>query len=297
MILILGKNGYVSSRFQDFFKYKKIDFYVQSLKDLYSPYLLKDVIEKVKPRFVINTIGYTGKPNVDSCEDYKEDCLYSNVILAEIISDECRKKNIPLGFVSSGCIYNEDEIEWWRTYKESDYPNFSFYSKHYNNCSWYSGCKALGESLVRKSWDKTYIFRLRMPFNHINEEKNYLSKIFSYDKVWSCSNSLTNLDEFVRAVYQSMNAEAPYGTYNICNHGGISAKEIHLLAKKYNIGKENYSYFENLEEFNSVIKTPRSNCVLNTNKIRNEGIYMSPVEESLEKTFSVWNQKEKVIFW
>jgi UDP-glucose 4,6-dehydratase len=294
MVLLLGKNGYVSSRFIDFFEYKKIDYKAVSLRD--SPYKLGAIIKETKPKFVINAMGYTGVPNVDSCEKEKEDCLYGNVILAEIVADECRKANIPLAFISSGCIYNEDVVEWWKTFKERDYPNFSFYNQN-NKCSWYSGTKALGENLVKKSWDRTRIFRLRMPFNNIDSSKNYLSKIFNYDKIWSCDNSLTNLDEFVRAVYQGMNAETPYGVYNIVNHGGISAKNIHRLAKSYGLGKESYEYFENLEEFLKTVQTPRSNCVLDTSKIKNEGIYMLPVEESLEKCFKLWNQTSAKIFW
>jgi len=295
-VLLLGKNGYISRRFIDFFEFKKIQYKSVSLKESESPYVLESILKQTKPRFVINAIGYTGVPNVDSCEDHKEECLYVNVVLAEIVANECRKANVPLGFISSGCIYNEDKIEWWNTFKESDYPNFSFYNQN-KKCSWYSGTKALGENIVGKSWDRTRIFRLRMPFNHLENSKNYLSKIFNYDKVWSSMNSLTNVDEFVRAVYQAMNAETPYGIYNVCNHGGISAKQIHNLAKSFKIGKESYSYFKNENEFISVIKTPRSNCVLNTSKIKTEGIYMLPVEESLEKCFKVWNQKESTIFW
>lgn len=294
MVLILGEKGYVSSRFQDFFNYKKIDYKAVSLRD--SPYKLNEILKTLKPRFVINTIGYTGTPNVDSCEENKKECLYANVIISEIVADQCRLNNIPLGFISSGCIYKENEVEWWETFSEKHYPNFSFYNQN-ENCSWYSGTKALGENIVRKSWDRSYIFRLRMPFNHLESSKNYLSKIFNYEKVWSSINSLTNLDEFVRAVYQTMNTEAPYGVYNVCNHGGISAKEIHNLAKSYKIGKESYSYFKDEKELSLVTKTPRSNCVLNTSKIRTEGIYMLPVEDSLEKCFKVWNQKEATIFW
>lgn len=298
MVLLLGKNGYVSKRFIDFFEFKNIKYKSLSLKDtnLSPSYVLESVIDEIKPRFVINAMGYTGVPNVDACEDSKKECLFANVILAEGVADMCRKKNLPLGFVSSGCIYNEDEVEWWRTYKEKDWPNFSFYNTK-SDCSWYSGTKALGESLVRKSWDRTRIFRLRMPFNHLDGPKNYLSKIFTYDKVLSIDNSLTNLDEFVRAVYQGMNAETPYGTYNIVNHGGISAKRIHTLAKAYNLGKESYEYFESLEEFNKIVKTKRSNCVLDTSKIKTEGIYMLPVEESLIRCFESWNQPERKIFW
>lgn len=295
MVLLLGKNGYVAKRFIDFFEFKNIKYKSVSLKNE-SPYKLSEILKQTQPRFVINAMGYTGVPNVDACEKEKEECLYANVILAEVVADECRKANVPLGFVSSGCIYNEHEVEWWRTFKERDWPNFSFYNKN-EKCSWYSGTKALGESIVRKSWDRTRIFRLRMPFNHIDCSKNYLSKIFSYDKIWSCDNSLTNLDEFVRAVYQAMNTETPYGTYNIVNHGGISAKRIHTLAKAYNLGKKSYEYFENLEEFNKVVKTPRSNCVLDSIKIKTENIYMLPVEDSLEKCFLSWNQTDAKIFW
>jgi UDP-glucose 4,6-dehydratase len=294
MILILGKNGYVSKRFQDFFNYKNIDYKVVSLKENSSSLFIKKILEEVKPKFVINCMGYTGVPNIDSCEEHKEECLYVNVILAEILAEECSKQNIPLGMISSGCIYQNDYNEISKTYSEKDVPNFSFL---YKNCSWYSGCKALGESLVKKSWDKSYIWRLRMPFNHLDSNKNYLTKILQYEKAWSCSNSISNLDEFIRACYQCINTKAPYGIYNIVNHGSISAKTIHELAKKYNMGKESYYYFSSLEEFNKIIKSPRSNCILDTSKIKEEGIYMIPIEESIEKCFQQWNKKEKYIFW
>jgi len=295
MVLLLGKNGYVARRFIDFFEYKKIKYKSVSLKED-SPYKLSEILKETKPRFVINAMGYTGVPNIESCEKEKEACLYGNVILAEIVADECRKANVPLGFISSGCIYNKDKIEWWKIFKERDWPNFSFYNQT-DKCSWYSGTKALGESIVLKSWDRSRIFRLRMPFNHIDESKNYLSKIFNYDKILSAENSLSNLDEVVRAVYQGMNAETPYGIYNIVNHGSISAKNIHILAKNYNLGKESYQYFENLNEFYQNVKTPRSNCVLDTSKIKTEGIYMLPIEESLERCFKSWNQTDAKIFW
>jgi dTDP-4-dehydrorhamnose reductase len=36
------------------------------------------VLDEVKPDVVINAAGKTGKPNVDWCEDHKEETLRSN---------------------------------------------------------------------------------------------------------------------------------------------------------------------------------------------------------------------------
>jgi hypothetical protein len=36
-------------------------------------------------------------------------------------------------------------------------------------------------------------------------------------------------------------------------------------------------------------RTPKSNCVLNTDKLRNAGIYVRPVEEAVEWCLSNWD--------
>jgi UDP-glucose 4,6-dehydratase len=294
MILIFGKNGYVSKRFQEYFDYKEIPYSVVSLKDKPTSYWAEEMIRVYNPTFVLNCIGYTGKPNVDGCEDNKQECLFVNVILAEKITQACEKYNIPLGYVGSGCIYQEDKVEWWKEYKETDFPNFCF---DFKNCSWYSGTKALAESLVQKTWHKSYIWRLRMPFNHLENEKNYIGKILKYDKIWSAANSLTNLDEFVKNCYKCIEKKIPYGIYNMTNSGGINAKEVLNIAKKFNITKNCYEYFSDESEFLKTVKTPRSNCVLDSNKIENAGIHFLPVEESLIKTFEIWNKEDSTIFW
>ena len=38
---------------------------------------------------VINASGYTGRPNVDACEDNKDDTWYYNVTVPGIIADTC----------------------------------------------------------------------------------------------------------------------------------------------------------------------------------------------------------------
>lgn len=294
MILLLGKNGYVSKRFQDFFDYKKIEYKTFSFNDHKSPLILGNVIRDLRPDFVINCVGYTGNPNIEACENDKEECLYVNVSLAELVADLCKKYDVPLGFVSTGCIYQEQEATWWHEFKETDRPNFSFL---YKNCSWYSGTKALGESLVNKTWEKTWIFRLRMPFNHISHEKNLITKYLKYPKIWNHPNSISNLDEFVSSCYIAMEQNIPYGIYNMTNPGSITAKQILDIGKKYNVTKPIYEYIEDLEEFKKMTSAPRSNCLLDTTNIRINDLPMSHIQDSVHRTLSNWNNTESCLFW
>jgi len=292
VILIFGENGYVSKRFQSFFDYKKVQYKAVSLKECDVLHKVGQSIIKHKPTFIINAIGYTGKPNVDACEDNKEECLIVNVQIANNIANACRHYDIPFGHVSSGCIYNS--INENKVYDENDEPNFSFPN---NNCSYYSGCKALAEKNIQSVWEKSYLWRLRMPFNHLPSSKNFISKILEYNKVISLPNSLTNIDEFVQACYYSIIKNVPYGTYNIVNPDAITAKEILEICKEYNLTKKEYNYFETLEEFTKIVKTPRSNCVLSSDKIMNEGFGLLSSKESVRKALSVWNQTNSTIFW
>ena len=40
-------------------------------------------LKKEKPDFVINAAGFTGKPNVDACENQKSETVAGNVTLAQ----------------------------------------------------------------------------------------------------------------------------------------------------------------------------------------------------------------------
>jgi len=294
MILVLGKTGYVSKRFQDFFQYKNIEHQVISLRDLKNPYEFSSILSRCRPEFVLNCIGYTGNPNIESCEHHKEDCLYVNVSLQEIIAEACRKHDIALGYVSSGCIYEENKDSFWHEFTEEDVPNFSF---PYKNCSWYSGTKALGESVVKKTWGKTYLWRLRMPFNHQDNDKNLIVKLLKYPKVWSYPNSISNLDEFVQSCYKSYVNNIPYGIYNMTNPGSISAKEILDIGKTHHITKPVYQYFRNLAEFNEVVTVTRSNCVLDTTKIGQQNLEMMNISDSIDWCFRYWKRNELFPFW
>ncbi len=112
MIVLLGATGYIGEAFVRALRERKEDFIALSRKKLdYTQFdtLLKFLREQ-KPAFLINSAGYTGKPNVDACEDAKADTLAGNTLFPQMLSQACLVERIPWGHVSSGCIFSGAKI-------------------------------------------------------------------------------------------------------------------------------------------------------------------------------------------
>ena len=174
MIILFGSTGYIGSEFKRQLEQKQIEFKCWSDTANTTFYdLEKWYAEAGYPIIdaVINAAGYTGKPNVDACELDKESTIHGNIVWPQILTDWCMLNDITLGHVSSGCIYSGRRLDG-EPFTEEDEPNFSFVQ---NNCSFYSGTKAIAEKIVSK-WNKNYIWRLRIPFEENNNSRNYISK-------------------------------------------------------------------------------------------------------------------------
>jgi dTDP-4-dehydrorhamnose reductase len=85
--------------------------------------ILTGALQADKVRFLINDAGYTAKPNVDTCEFNKTECLASNSIRPGRIGEACEAVGVPWGHVSSGCIYIGTRPDG-SGFTEADYPNF-----------------------------------------------------------------------------------------------------------------------------------------------------------------------------
>ena len=286
MILLLGGSGYVGTAFGRYFDSKSIDY--RSVGRAEVDYTQRDnlirLIQQSGATFLINSAGYTGKPNVDACELHKADCLSGNAVLPGTIREACELAGISWGHVSSGCIYTGNRSDG-SGFTETDPPNFCFRT---NNCSFYSGCKALGEECLAGS-DSAYIWRLRIPFDQIDSGRNYLSKLMRYERLLDATNSITQLDEFVDACWQTWQRRVPFGIYNVTNTGAVTAREVveHLQRQ---LGIEKYFEFFNSEDqfMSMAAKTPRSNCVLDNSKLRATGIAISEVHEAIERSLKSW---------
>lgn len=287
MILLLGANGYVAESFINYFYKNEIDFEAVSRDDfdytnfnnLY--FFLKNNIAAIDT--VINCAGYVGKPNVDACELAKSDCIKGNVLLPQMVSELCYQFSIKFVHISSGCIYNGYEKE----FTEEDEPNFCFNSKVEG--SFYSGTKAMAEDLIHK--EASYVCRLRIPFDHIDNPRNYLSKIQTYQKLLNMENSISHRLDFVEACMHLVKREnnCPFGIYNITNTGKVDTKQIcDLVSKHLNINN-NFDFFESIEEFYNIgAIAPRSNCLLDNSKLLATGFKMRSTEEALEDSLKNW---------
>ena len=286
MILLLGGNGYVGTAIQKNLTGRGLPFSVASRtsSDYSNPAILVKMLRELRPEFLINAAGYTGKPNVDACEIHRTECLDGNAVLPGVIREACEQTHTPWGHVSSGCIFTGAKADG-SGFTENDAPNFSF---RQNNCSFYSGCKALGEEVLEGA-ENCFIWRLRIPFNNINSERNYISKMMRYDRLLMATNSLSQLDEFADACVASWTQRVPFGTYNLTNPGSVTTRDVVRLIQKHGLSNRDFQFFESDDQFMKLAaKTPRSNCVLDSTKAIAAGLPLSPIEEALEKAMKTW---------
>jgi len=316
MILLLGASGYVGQAFARELERRGQPFLPLARRQTdYTRFetLLKFLQER-RPEFVVNAAGYTGKPNVDACEIARADTLAGNTLLPQTIAQACAAAGVPWGHVSSGCIYSgakvtadgrtrvekdltrpdlrplvEKSPETIHGFAETDPPNFSFRD---GPCSFYSGSKALGEEAIA-GVGRSYIWRLRIPFDEIDNGRNYLSKVQRYSKVYDNVNSISHRADYVKACLDLWQLRAPFGAYNVTNPGWVRTRQVIELIEKILKPGRKFEYWQNDEEFYRVAaKTPRSNCVMDVSKLLAAGVKIRPVLEALEDSLKNWKPEK-----
>jgi dTDP-4-dehydrorhamnose reductase len=316
MILLLGASGYIGEAFARELTRRKTDFIPLSRKQIdYTRFdVLLEFLKTKKPAFVINGAGYTGKPNVDACELHKADTLQGNTLFPQSVAHACAVAKIPWGHVSSGCIFAGAKISGIgklgvekdftkpelrelvannpaviRGFTETDIPNFSFRD---GPCSFYSGTKALGEEAIA-GIGRSYVWRLRIPFDEFDNARNYLSKVQRYPKVYDNVNSVSHRADFVKACLDTWELRAPFGIYNVTNSGFVTTKHVVQLVEKYLKPAKKFEFWASDEEFYKVAaKTPRSNCVMDVSKLLAAGVKIRDVEEALEDSLKNWKPEK-----
>jgi len=285
-VFLLGATGYVGSVYREFLDQDSVDTFSPGRADLdfTIPGVLRQHLKSKQYDLLICAAGYTGKPNVDACEQHKYETLLGNAVLPGIVRDACEEVKLPFGYISSGCIYTGKPNNA-SGFAEEDPPNFSFRT---NNCSFYSGSKALGEEVLNGA-EQCYVWRLRIPFNHRDGPRNYLSKLIRYERLLDVENSLSHLDDFVRATIECWKNEVPFGTYNVTNPGSVTTRQVVEWIKEAGICSKEFSFFESEDEFMRLAAdTPRSNCVLSADKILKAGIKLRPVDEAVLNALNNW---------
>ena len=312
MILLLGASGYIGEAFAAELRRRNVEFLPLARRQVdYTHFdLLLEFLRAKKPAFIINSAGYTGKPNVDACELDKAGTLAGNALLPQTIAHACAAAGIPWGHVSSGCIYSGAKISEHGTmrvekdmtkpelhvlaekrspaifgFTETDPPNFSFRDPP---CSFYSGTKALGEEGLA-GIGQSFVWRLRIPFDEFDNQRNYLSKVQRYSKVYENVNSISHRADFVKACLDLWERQAPFGIYNVTNPGFVTTRQVVEQIEKFLKPPRKFEFWKNDAEFYQVAaKTPRSNCVMDTSKLLAAGVKIRGVEEALEASLKNW---------
>lgn len=247
-------------------------------------------ISKVKdPIAVFNAMGKTGRPNVDWCEQNKEETYDGNVRLPLDIAAASweHSKVLPFIHVSSGCIFDGSG-----PFREGDTPNFTG--------SYYSYTKLEAEKRLFKlaesnKHSKLMLHRIRMPFMGYPDGRNLLTKLLRYKRVVNTLNSVTSMDDYIAFVSNtiahwlleensgvgSMMTDPEFGWSDIIhavNEGPITHKRILEIFQEENpdgdyLDKE----FISPEQLNSIVGTPRTNCVLK----RSNKFTSRPTEEAI----------------
>lgn len=314
MIILLGATGYIGRQFAATLRERGLDFFAPSRAEVdYTKFdALMDCLRAKKPEFLINAAGFTGKPNVDACETNWADTLQGNTLFPAAVAHACSTFGIPFGHISSGCIYSgakivvdgETRVEKdlsqpglqlllkknsaaFHGFTESDEPNFTFRRPP---CSFYSGTKALGEEAIRDT-GRNYIWRLRIPFDEIDNPRNYLSKLQNYAKVYQNVNSLSHRADFAAACLDLWQRRAPLGIYNVTNPGFVTSAQVVEMIQKILKPNRSFEFWTDDKEFyRDAAKTPRSNCILDASKLLAAGVAMRPVERALTESLEQWRK-------
>lgn len=288
LILILG-TGYVAQAFVRHLRMRSRRYVTLSRSQVdYTRFAwLRDTLSDIRPNLLINAAGFVGKPNVDQCEHYKHDSLMANTVFVETVANACESTRTPWAQICSGCVYQGFKDPVAQTgWTEDDPPNFAFDS---GQCSWYSGCKAASEAIVKRA--AAYGWRLRIPFNRIDHPRNYLTKLRQYPKLLDVPNSLSHLDEFVSVCIALWDLRVDPGVYNITNPGWVMTREVVEMIRQ-SLGKGGTAYFQNEQEMHSegCATARRSSCVLDTQKVAATGVQMRPVAEAIRHSLAHWKE-------
>jgi dTDP-4-dehydrorhamnose reductase len=254
----------------------------------------------MRPAFLINAASYEGAGSRMRGEVEREKMMAANAILPQMVARVCMMTKTPWGHVSSGSVYCgaklvrngtlaiqprlgaeslalfEAHPEGLRGFTELDEPNTSFRTMA---CDFYSGTKALAEEAIRDiGW--SYIWRLRLPFNDREERCNWLWQMLRQGEAREGLNSLSHLEDCVRACLDLWETQAPFGVYNVANPGAVTTGHVaeamqRILGAPVRVRPA---------EPDGEEEEAQSSCILDCGKLLRAGVKLRAVEEALAES-------------
>ena len=82
---------------------------------------------------------------------------------------------------------------------------------------------------------------------------------------------------------------APWGTYNVTNPGHVTTRQVVALIQRILRPGRAFEFWASDAEFYQIaVKTPRSNCVLDSAKLLAAGVQIRPVQDALADALKKW---------
>ena len=218
----------------------------------------------------------TGRPNVDWCEDHKQEVLKVNVQGVLNVLHAAHKRGVHCTYFGTGCIYTYDAQHpqaAGKGFTEADSPNF--------RGSWYSHTKAMVEEAL-PAFPNTLTLRLRMPLSDDLHPRSLLTKLTKYEKVVNIPNSVSVLHDLLPVAVHLVQ-QGSTGTFNFTNPGTVTHNFI--LQQYQQVVDPAFTWTNFSEEEQSrILKAPRSNTELDVTKLlcAAKPLTIPPADESVK---------------
>ena len=290
-VLVYGSKGWIGSQFIALLKQNNISF-VEGRERVDDIVKLSHEIDQHKPTNIISFIGRTHGTHEGrqyTTIDYLEQkgCVKFNVrdnlFAPLVLSKICTDKNIHYTYLGTGCIFQFDDNHPFEKeengFTEDSKPNFFGSS--------YSIVKGYTDQLMHLYENSVLNLRIRMPIIGKDHPRNFITKITTYEKICSISNSMTVLPELLPYVIEMMKQKTT-GTLNLTNPGLISHNEILDMYREYvdhDFTWENFS----VEDQNEILDSKRSNNFLDTSKLQRMFPQVKTIKASVKELLQTYN--------
>lgn len=271
-ILITGANGMLAKAVKNELKNEELICTDVAELDITNLEMVKDVVNNIKPDYIINCAAYTA---VDKAEEQEELAYKINAIGPKNLAIAAKQNDAILVHISTDYVFGGDKpVE--QDYSEDDEKKPQ---------AVYGTTKLAGEKFIEENCSNYYIFRTAWLYG---EGNNFVRTMINLAKdrdevsvVNDQHGSPTYAVDLASMVHQAIEKKIPFGVYNATNIGYTTwydfTKKIYEL-KNINCKVNPVTS----EEFVRPAKRPL-NSQMSKDKLLKNGIIIPTYEDALKR--------------